>query len=206
MISQGANMTTLGRKRNLYSSATGFGLLVGTLGITLFAGLANAQSQSGGQKGATAPPVVIPGARVVATLAQLMRGTLYPASNVIFAAQNDDPAKVKQAKDPSVALNPLESAYGQWIAVENSALALAEVANLLMAPGRKCSNGLDVPLKDPNWPKFVQGLRDAGMAAYKAAQSKNQDNIVMAADTMTTACANCHDKWREKANLADRCK
>ena len=29
---------------------------------------------------------------------------------------------------------------------------------------------------------LVQGLRDAGMTVYKAAQSKNQDNIVMAAD------------------------
>jgi hypothetical protein len=199
-------MTMLGRKRGIFRSAAAVGLLTGIVGMTSFSGLANAQSQSTGQKGATAQPVAIPGARVVANLAQLMRGTLYPASNVIFAAQNEDPATVKQAKDPSVALNPLESAYGQWGAVENSALALAEVANLLMAPGRKCSNGLDVPLKDPNWPKFVQGLRDAGMEVYKAAQSKNQDNIVMAADTMTTACANCHDKWREKPNLADRCK
>jgi hypothetical protein len=206
MIFQGANMTTLGHKRSTYSSATVFVLLVGIVGMTLFARLANAQSQSGGQKGATAPPVVIPGARVVATLAQLMRGTLYPASNVIFAAQNVNPADVPQDKDPGTALNLMASSYGKWVAVENSALALAEVANLLMAPGRKCSNGLDVPLKDPNWPKFVQGLRDAGMEVYKAAQSKNQDNILMAADTMTTACSNCHDKWREKPNLADRCK
>jgi hypothetical protein len=206
MIFQGANMTTLGHKRSADGSATVFGLLVGIVGMTVFAGLANAQSQSGGQKGATAPPVVIPGAHVVATLAQLMRGTLFPASNVIFAAQNVNPADVPQDKDPGTSINLLASSYGKWVAVENSGLALAEVANLLMAPGRKCSNGLDVPLKDPNWPKFVQGLRDAGMAVYKAAQSKNQDNILMAADTMTTACSNCHDKWREKPNLADRCK
>jgi hypothetical protein len=206
MIFQGANMTTLGHKRSAYGSTTVFGLLVGVVGMTVFGGPANAQSQSGGQKGATAPPVVIPGARVVATLAQLMRGTLFPASNVIFAAQNVNPADVPQDKDPGTSINLLASSYGKWVAVENSGLALAEVANLLMAPGRKCSNGLDVPLKDPNWPKFVQGLRDAGMAVYKAAQSKNQDNILMAADTMTTACSNCHDKWREKPNLADRCK
>src|SRR5438132_1477412 len=62
------------------------------------------------------------------------------------------------------------------------------------------------PVQNPDWTKFVQGLRDAGMAAYKAAQSKNQDNILEAAGTMTEACANCHDKYREKPNLADRCK
>jgi cytochrome c556 len=52
----------------------------------------------------------------------------------------------------------------------------------------------------------VQGLRDAGTTAYKAAQSKNTDNILTAADAITEACANCHNKYREKPNLADRCK
>ena len=137
---------------------------------------------------------------------QLMRGILYPASNVIFAAQNDDPAKVKPAKDPALATDPLESAYGGWQAVENASLALVEAATLLNVPGRKCSNGVAAPITNPDWPKFVQGLREAGLKAYKAAQSKNQDNVIDAADAMTTACANCHDKWREKPNLADRCK
>ena len=147
-----------------------------------------------------------PSALVEATLAQLMRGTLYPASNVIFAAQDQNPADVPPAKDPSTAPNLLASSYGKWDAVENSALAIAEVANLLLLPGRKCANGRGVPLQNADWEKFVQGLRDAGMTVYKAAQSKSQDKIVDAADTMNTACANCHDKYREKANLADRCK
>jgi hypothetical protein len=147
-----------------------------------------------------------PALRIHATLAQLMQGILYPSSNVIFAAQGQNPADVPPAKDPSTATNPLASAYGKWQAVENSALALAEAANLLTIPGRKCSNGRDVPIENADWPKLVQGLRDAGMTAYKAAQSKNQDKILDAADVMTTACANCHDKYREKQNLADRCK
>jgi len=135
-----------------------------------------------------------------------MRGTLYPASNVIFAAQGDNPADVPQAADPSVAVNLLASSYGKWEAVENSSLAIFEVANLLSLPGRKCANSRAVPITNPDWPKFVQGLRDAAMTSYKAAQSKNQDNILMAADVLTTACANCHNKYREKPNLADRCK
>lgn len=145
-------------------------------------------------------------ARVEANLAQLMRGILFPNSNVVFAAQSDNPDEVKPAKDPSLATDPLASTYGKWVAVENSGLAIAEAANLLTIPGRKCSNGLDVPLKNADWPKLVQGLRDAGMAAYKAAQSKNQENILTAADVLTTACANCHEKYREKPSLADRCK
>lgn len=151
---------------------------------------------------ATAPSTM----QVHASLLQLMRGTLYPASNVLFAAQDKNPADVAPANDPSVAVNPLESSYGKWEAVENSALAIVEVANLLTLPGRKCSNGRDVPLRNPDWPKFVQGLRDAGMTAYQAAKSKNQDKIVDAADVITTACANCHNKYRETPTLADRCK
>jgi hypothetical protein len=125
---------------------------------------------------------------------------------VIFAAQDQSPADVPQAKDPSTATNLLASSYGKWDAVENSGLAIAEIANLLLLPGRKCSNGRDVPLQNADWAKFVQGLRDAGMTVYKAAQSKSRDKILDAADTMTTACADCHEKYREKPNLADRCK
>ena len=105
-----------------------------------------------------------------------------------------------------MATDPLASQYGRWEAVENNALAIAEEANLLTLPGRKCSNGLDVPLKNPDWAKFVQQLRDAGMTAYAAAQTKNQDKMTDAADVMTTACKNCHDKYRDKRKLADRCK
>jgi cytochrome c556 len=141
-----------------------------------------------------------------ATLAQLMKGILYPNSNVIFFAQGDNPADVPPAKDPATAVNPLASSYGKWEAVENSALAIEEAANLLTVPGRKCSNGVAVPVNNPDWPKLVQGLRDAGNAAYKAAQSKNQDKILDAADVMTNACANCHDKYREKPTPAERCK
>src|SRR5579862_3864695 len=157
----------------------------------------------GAQAPAPPAPVATP---TPATMSQLMKGTLYPAANVVFAGQDQNPGDVPHAKDPNMATDLLASSYGKWEAVENSALAIAEVANLLSLPGRKCSNGLDVPLKNPDWAKFVQGLREAGMTAYKAAQSKNQDNILMAADTLSTACSNCHDKYREKPKLADRCQ
>jgi cytochrome c556 len=43
------------------------------------------------------------------------------------------------------------------------------------------------------------------MESYKAAQSKNMDKIVDASGTLTEACSNCHDKYREKPNLSLRC-
>ncbi|MBZ5579299.1 MAG: cytochrome c [Acidobacteriia bacterium] len=143
---------------------------------------------------------------VPATLNQLMRGTLYPSANVVFAAQDVNPADIPRAKDPNMATDLLTTVFGKWEAVENSALAISEVANLLTLPGRKCSNGLDVPVKNADWDKFVQQLRDAGMTAYAAAKTKDQDKMTDAAGVMTTACANCHNKYREKRNPADRCK
>ena len=134
-----------------------------------------------------------------------MRGILYPASNVVFAAQSDEFAKIKPAKDPATATDPIQSTYGSWQAVENASLALVESASLLTA-GRKCSKGVDAPVRNPDWAKFLQGLREAGMKSYQAAKAKDQDKILDAAEAMTNACSACHDKWREKPNLADRCK
>ncbi len=50
------------------------------------------EAQSPAQGAAVTPP---------ANLAQLMRGTFYPESNVVFAAQDVNPADVPHAKDPS---------------------------------------------------------------------------------------------------------
>jgi hypothetical protein len=152
------------------------------------------------------PPGAAASAQVHGNLAQVMRGILFPNSNVIFAAQSNDPAKVKQASDPSTATDPLAGTYGGWAAVENAGLAIAESANLLVIPGRMCQNGKPAPIQNADWPGFVQGLRDAGMEAYKAAQAKNQEKILDAANTMTTACGNCHEKYRDKSGGdQDRC-
>jgi hypothetical protein len=144
-----------------------------------------------------------------------MRGIMFPASNVVFSAARENPADVKSARDPSTSTDALDGSYGKWEAVENSSLAIAEAANLLTLPGRKCLNGRDVPVKNPDWSHLVQELRDAAMTSYKAAQSKNQDKMIDAAATLNEACANCHDRYRvandllpqvEKATLGDRCK
>jgi len=161
----------------------------------------NAAPQPEAAKAPAAPAAVAHG-----NLAQVMRAIMFPNSNVIFYVQSNDPTKVKQTADASTATDVLASTYGGWDAVENSALALSESANLLTIPGRKCSNGKDVPMQNEDWGKFVQQLRDAGMVAYKAAQSKSQDNILAAADTLTTACASCHEKYRDKpGGVANRC-
>jgi hypothetical protein len=132
-----------------------------------------------------------------ANVLQVMRGVLFPASNVVFAAQSDDPEKVEKAEDPATATDPLKSAYGGWEAVSNAGLALAESTRLLEVP-RSCSNGKPAPIDAETWKKGLTDLRAAGAAAYEAGKAKDQDKVLDAADKVVTACSTCHDMYREK--------
>lgn len=185
-----------------------FALIACALVSAICLEMAGAQTPAN-SKQASAPRTAAPAGQVQANLAQVMRGILLPASNVIFYAQSNNPADVKPAADPSSATDPLSSTYGGWTAVENSALALTEAARLLTVPGRLCSNGRPVPVMNADWGKFVQGLRSAGADAYKAAQTKNEDKMLDAAGNVSTACQNCHDVYREKTEaqggLDSRC-
>jgi len=131
-----------------------------------------------------------------ANLNQLMRGLFFPDSNVVFSTQRQDPAGLQRAAEPSGATDPLMGIFGGWDAVETSALTIAEGADLLMTPGRVCSNGKDVPVKQPDWAKLVDEVREAGKVAYQAAKSKNIDKMFEASDVLNTACADCHNKYR----------
>lgn len=190
---------------NLHSSICNFSVAAVAaaicVGLATVSGVAQAPA-----RGAAAPTGRGAGAaqRADANLAQLMRGIIYPSSNVVFAAQSE--LKFPAVKDPATSPNLLTSTYGGWQAVESAALGLAESANLLTIP-RMCSNGVAAPITRPDWVKFTQGLRDAGLAAYKAAQSKDQDKMVDASGTVADACSACHEVYREKkGGVPDRCK
>lgn len=141
---------------------------------------------------------------VYANLNQLMRGVLYPAANVVFYPQFENPRDVEQADDPSMATDPIKSTFGGWQAIENAALALAESTTLLTVPGRMCSNGVAVPVTDPVWVGFVQEVRDAGMQAYKAAQAQDQDKMIALSEAVSNSCEHCHRRFRR--GTANRCK
>lgn len=181
-------------------------LVAAVAAVAGIAAIAVVQAQApapAGPKAATQKPAAPAAAaryRVHGNLNEVMRGILFPNSNVLFAAQSEDFAKIQQDKDPSLATDPLKSVYNGWTAVEASGYALAESANLLMIPGRVCSNGKPAPVANADWAKFVAGLREAGLEAVKAAKAKNQDAIVDVADKMTSACSACHDVYREKTD------
>ena len=164
-----------------------------------------ATAQAPARGAATAPPArgaAAPAAtggsnaRVHGSLAQIMRAIPFPNSNIIFDVQDNDPAK----KKPDTA-GPYQGTYQGWEGVENASIALAEFANLILLPGRMCSNGKPVPVTQPDFVKFAQALRATGMAEYNAAKTKNMDAVNKLSDRLTETCANCHDKYRPDSRI-----
>jgi hypothetical protein len=134
----------------------------------------------------------------VMTVNQLMHGILFPLGNTVFYAQADDPAAISRDPMPSSSPNPLTGLYGGWQAVENSALSLAESADLLLIPGRMCSNGETVNVDDADWIRFVDDYRAKSIAAYEAALTKNQDAMVDASGYLSESCLACHRVYRRE--------
>jgi len=140
------------------------------------------------------------GVQVTGDLAQVMRGILFPNSNLIFDAQQNDPGAPpkKAAEAGGGASATFANIYTGWQVVENAAIALAESADLILKPGRVCSNGKPAPVSRADYQKFAAGLRQAGREALKAAQTKKQDAVIEVTDKVAEACANCHEVYRDK--------
>ena len=122
---------------------TAFALLLSVTASALCGEIIMAQARGARAGGAPAAPRA---QQVHGNLLQVMRGVLFPNSNVLFSAQSVNPSTIKKDADPTSSVNPLAGAYGGWEAIENSGIAMAEAANLLTLPGRVCGNGKPVPV------------------------------------------------------------
>src|SRR5262245_39433942 len=82
-----------------------------------------------------------------ANMLQVMRAFPFPQSNVIFDTQSRDPegGEKKASMSFSVYRWGDSDTYAGWAGVENSALALSEMAPLLLVP-RMCANGKPAPV------------------------------------------------------------
>ena len=144
----------------------------------------------------------------VGTLNQVMRGILFPSSNVLFDVQTQDPGAAEKAGAKAGAATTsvrYGNVYGPWISVDVAAISIAESAPLLMTPGRRCENGKPVPVDRADWRMYVDGLVEAGRVAYQASQSRSQDAVSEATNQIADSCANCHRVYRDVANPAMRC-
>ena len=130
-----------------------------------------------------------PAASAVGSMSDLMVKMIYPTSDAIFYITTREP-----------------KTEADWGELQAKALTLAESANLLTIPGRICSNGAPVPVKDAAWAAFVQQLRNGSMQAYQAAKTKDQDKMIDASNAVNASCEGCHRKWRSPRTPANRCK
>lgn len=107
-----------------------------------------------------------------ASLKQLMLDLIHPSSNdLLLTIYRGGPQDDRE-----------------WAAVRRDALTLAESGNLLMLPGRA--------LDQFNWMKDARLLRDAGAAAYKAAQAKDGKALTTVATQLDASCTACHKQYR----------
>jgi cytochrome c553 len=151
---------------------------------------------------ASASTAGLPEPEPVGSLAQVMRGILFPNSNILFDVQSVDPANPPPAAAGGGATANFSGIYSGWQMVENAAIALGEAANLIVIPGRRCENGRDVPLSEPNWAQFTQQLKDAADVALVAARASDQAAASDATNDIAEACYVCHEVYRD---LEPRC-
>jgi mono/diheme cytochrome c family protein len=139
-------------------------------------------------------------------LAQVMRGILFPSANLLFSVQSIDPGTKKppaNAAAPTGAVDWLTwggGVYRGWEMVDYAAISIAESATLMLTAGRHCENGKPVPVTDPDWLKFTQQLADAGKAAYRASQTRNQETASESTNQLNDSCMSCHRVFRGRTH------
>ena len=167
---------------------------------------------------AIAPVASHPTYPPAANLGQLMRGIFFPSSNLIFNVQTHDPGERGSKYEPpaNAGFSWVDwgaGIYSGWELVDYAAVSIADSAPLLLAPGRRCENGRPVPVERADWIRFTTELVEAGKAAYKASQTRNQEAVSDVSNQLANACLHCHEVYRDKpggtaadpSNKAARC-
>ena len=166
------------------------------------------QISLGGVRTPAAPaPALATSFAAAGTLNQVMRGVLFPSSNVLFDVQTQDPGTQKAGAKAEAGTTTARygDVYEPWQVVDAAAIAIAESGPMLMTPGRRCENGKPVPVDRADWRKYVQEMVEVGRAAYKASQSRNVEAVSAVTNNVSDACANCHRVYRDVASAAMRC-
>ena len=108
----------------------------------------------------------------VGTMMELMTSLVYPAANDLLLSMHRGPRDDKE-----------------WMAVQRSAILLAESGNALMMPGR-------VRDQQGEWAKSARMLIDAGAVAYKAAKAKDASALLALDASINESCVSCHTRYR----------
>jgi len=139
--------------------------------------LAAAIALSAAGCGAQPPPF-----RPVADTKLLMQSVVDPNADVIWES-----VKTIITAQGTEEIKPRTD--GEWTAVRNSAVTLAESGNLLMMSPRAKDAGA--------WMTLSQELIDASQSAVRAAESKNADRLFTVGGDIYEACSHCHQKYMD---------
>lgn len=80
-----------------------------------------------------------------------------------------------------------------WLALETSAIALAEGGNLLLLPGRRIDDG--------EWVRRAVALREAGVAALAAVRTRQPDAVLEVGEQITRSCDACHRSYWDASRV-----
>lgn len=135
----------------------------------------------------SAPPP--PPFNPVADVKELMQAAVDPmadeiweATGVIMTAEGDEQRRPNNDEE--------------WARVKNAALIVAESGNLLMMVPRAKDGDL--------WMKRSQELINQGIAAMKAAQAKNVDELFTVGGDLYEACSHCHQEYMDAIKNANK--
>jgi hypothetical protein len=151
------------------------GLLLFVFGLAFI--IAGARLARQAPKASAAADVVL---TPVASVKQIMKGTVGPAANRVFES-----VQVSVTKEGTEEKAPQTDA--EWEAVGNDAAVLAEAGNLIMMKGRAIDNG--------DWMKISRQMIDASKVVLKAVEAKSPDKILESGEALNGSCDTCHEKY-----------
>jgi hypothetical protein len=121
-----------------------------------------------------------PAAAPAASVKQIMRGIVAPASTAIYDAVST--TVTEQGTKDVFPRNDRD-----WERVGSSAMALVEAANLLKVEGRARDGG--------DWPRMSDAMVKAAMQSYRAAERKDTEALLAAGEVLNNSCDSCHRNY-----------
>jgi len=120
----------------------------------------------------------------VADIAELMEALIDPHADVIwdsvgFIMTEEGTEEVRPRSDEA------------WAQVRNSAIALAESANLLMIPPRARDSG--------EWLAASRALLETSRSAIRATEAQDPEELFKVGGYIYNTCSNCHQKYPAEA-------
>ena len=152
-------------------------------------------------------PAQGPSTEPIGTLAQLMRGIMFPNSNKLFDLQSQEPGTELPEMSPEIdeamaafmgrASSRFSAVYRGWPDVEGAAVALADGAKLAMIEGRLCENGVAAPVDNADYIEGARLLEESAVTVLEAARMQDYDAASFAVNFIVESCSHCHRTYRD---------